>query len=402
MSKGSLRFKNAVLFVGILLIGLNLRPSISAMSALAERMSEDGLSRESIGTMTTIPLILFGVVGLWAGWFGRLMGFARALGLGLLLIGLGSLLRSVPGGADLIWRISGSVLIGAGIALGNVLLPSLVKSRFPNHVGLMTSFYATAMNLGAALGIAVAVPMATSFSGGWRVSLALIGVFAFFAFMIWIPQMLSSSAVRKKEHPLAGVLVLARKKRAWQVAIFMGLQSIIFYSTVAWLPTLLQSQGMQEIEAAGWVVTMQLIGCGASLFIPTLAGKSKSQSGWVVICSSMTVLGLTGILMYGGMLQIISIIVLGLGLNAGFGMVLLVIALRSDTAETAASLSSLAQASGYLLSSPGPWLIGLISTTAGGWSLAFSVIIFCAILATYVGYLSGREGELSATGSSTN
>ncbi len=383
------------LVVGIVLVGMNLRPSITAISPLAERIHADGLSREVIGSMTAVPLILFGAVGLWAGWIGRRVGLARALGLGLVLLAIGCGLRSAGGDLAGLWRMAGTMLIGGGIALGNVLLPGLVKSRFPNHVGLMTSLYATAMNLGAAAGIALAVPLANGLAGGWQSSLAAWGAVAVVTLLVWAPQMRPTPMVRRSVHPLAGVGELVRQARAWQVAAFMGLQSTVFYSTVAWLPTVLQSRGMSEAGAAGWSTGMQVIGCVASIVVPTLAGRSRSQSGWIVGCTFFTSAGLLGILLLplaavGG-----AVIVVGIGLNAGFGLVLLLLALRSRTPETAASLSSMSQCVGYLFAAPWPWLIGWVSTTGGGWPLAFGLIFAISLLVAVAGYLAGRPGELA-------
>ncbi len=391
------KWQTLVLVTGILLIAMNLRPAITALSPLAERMHAAGLSRSLIGSLTTVPLILFGAVGLWAGWIGQRLGFARALGLGLAVLALGCFLRSHSGDDVMSWRIGGTILIGAGIALGNVLLPGLVKSRFPNHVGLMTSLYATAMNLGAASGIAFAVPLANRLAGGWNAALASWGIFALAILLVWSPQMWPRPAARARKHPLAGVLSLARQKRAWQITIYMGMQSTVFYSTVAWLPTVLQERGMGENEAAYWVTALQLMGCVASLIIPTLAGRRESQSFWIVGCTGSIIVGLTGVLALPVALTIYPVLLLGIGLNGGFGMVLLIIALRSKSPDTAASLSSMAQAGGYLLSAPGPWLVGWLSTH-GGWNVAFGLIIFLAMVATIFGFLAGRSGELAMEG----
>ncbi|MFD2257453.1 MFS transporter [Luteolibacter algae] len=252
---------------------MNLRPAITAISPLAERMYADGLSRQLIGSLTAIPLLLFSLVGFWAGWIGQRIGFARALGLGMALLAFGCAARSFTGDFSAISRILGTVFIGSGIALGNVLLPGLVKSRFPQHMGVLTSLYATGMNLGAALGIALAVPMANSLPGGWNASLGMWGVAAFSMLILWAPQMFTAPQQQSRRigHPLAGVMIVARKRRAWHVTIFMGLQSAIYYSTVAWLPTMLQSRGMAEELAAGWVSALQITGCVASLVIPMLA-----------------------------------------------------------------------------------------------------------------------------------
>lgn len=398
----SSKWHHVALIGGILLVALNLRPAITGLSPLAERMHIDGLSRQVIGSLTTIPLILFGIVGLWAGWIGRRIGLARALGLGLLLLAIGCWVRSVPGDAATLWRVAGTILIGGGIALGNVLLPGLVKSRYPEHVGVLTSLYATAMNLGAAFGIGLAVPLANTLPGGWKSSLAAWGLFALATLVIWSPQMRPPPTVRPPGHPLAGVASLARQRRAWQVAAFMGFQATVFYSTVAWLPTVLQSRGMAETTAAGWVSGMQLLGCAASLMVPTLAGRAKSQSGWVVGCALLNAASLLGVLFLPMEWVGVAVVTFGLGVNSAFGLALLLIALRSKNPETAASLSSMAQSGGYLLAAPGPWLVGWLSTTSGGWPLAFGLVALLAVLAAVAGYFAGRPGELSLDDEATS
>lgn len=396
MSNPSTRSQHVFLVGSILLIALNLRPAITVLSPLAERMRLDGLSREVIGAMTTIPLILFGVAGIWAGWLGGRFGLARSMGAGLFLVALGCFLRSVPEFDFHGWRFAGTILIGAGIAIGNVLLPGLVKSRYPDRVGPLTSLYSTAMNLGAAFGIAMAVPVADRLSGGWNAAIASWGIFALVTCLFWIPQMRPRPVARERARPLAGVLALAGKARAWQVAVFMGLQSSVFYSAVAWLPTVLQVRGMSETEAASWVTAMQVLGCGASLLVPTLAGRMRSQSAWIVATALLNALSLLGILFLPVEGIGIAVIGFGLGVNASFGLALLIIALRSRDSKTAASLSSLAQAAGYLLAAPGPWLVGWVSETTGSWTSAIGLVILIALGAAVSGWLAGREGELSA------
>jgi CP family cyanate transporter-like MFS transporter len=388
------KWQHAALIGGILLVGLNLRPAITAISPLAERMHADGLDRAVIGSMTGVPLLLFSMVGLWAGWIGRRIGFARALGLGLLVLAAGCWVRSLPGESAGFFRMAGTVLIGGGIALGNVLLPGLVKSRYPAHVGLLTSLYSTAMNLGAAMGIAFAVPLANALPGGWNAALAAWGVFAFAILLVWSPQMIPRPAAHRAGHPLAGVIAMARQGRAWQLMLYQGLLSSVYFSSVAWLPTLLQSRGMTEVKAAGWVTAMQLLGCLASLVVPTLAGRSISQSRWVLGSQLATAGGLAGVLLLPVSMAGAGVLLLGMGLNAAFGMSLLLMAMRSKTPEAAAGLSSFSQAGGYLLGAPFPWICGLLSVSSGGWSLAFGMVIILALCAGVFGWLAGRAGEL--------
>lgn len=371
---------------------MNLRPAITGLAPLVKRMRADGISVQAIGMLTTVPLVLFGLAGLFAGAVGNRIGFARTLGAGLLILSAGSFLRTGEFSGLNSERILGSILIGTGIAFGNVLLPGIVKSRFPNQVGLMTSLYSTAMNLGGALGIALAVPLADSLSGGWRSSLNAWGYAALVPFVIWLPQLFQKPAGRPQANPFAGLFRLLRNARAWQVTAQMGLQSLLFYSSVAWLPTMLQLRGLSETASYGWPTTMQICGCVASLIVPTLAGRARSQSAWAVACALTSTLGICGILWLP--LQWIgwATIGLGLGLNAGFGMALLVIALRSRDAETAGNLSAMAQAVGYLAAAPFPWFIGWLSAATGSWTIAYGFLLIPALLVVVAGTLAGQTG----------
>lgn len=385
-------WKHALLISGLLLIAVNLRPAITGLAPLTERMHAGGISAQTIGMQTTVPLVLFGFASLFVGAIGGRIGFARALGAGLLILSAGCFLRSWEFSGSNLERILGSILIGIGIAFGNVLLPGVVKSRYPKHVGLMTSLYSTAMNLGAALGIALAVPLANSLSGGWSASLSAWGYTALIPLLLWLPQLIQKPTIRSQANPFAGMVKLLRNARAWQVTAQMGLQSLLFYSSVAWLPTLLQLRGMSETESYQWPTAMQIGGCLASLSIPVLAGRTRSQSGWAAGCGLASALSIGGILWLPLPWVGYATIGLGLGLNAGFGISLLLIAMRSSDAETAGNLSSMAQAVGYLVAAPFPWFIAWLSAATGSWAIAYGFLIIPALLVAVAGTLAGRPG----------
>lgn len=394
-SSGSMtRWQHVLLILGIIFVSLNLRPAITSLSPLAERLNAEGISREVIGLLSTVPLILFGVAGLWAGWIGGRLGLARALGWGLFVLAVGCFLRSFAGMEAPFWLWTGTAMIGAGIAMGNVLMPSLVKSRYPDQVGLLTSIYSTALNFGAAIGIAVSVPIADFSQGSWRISLSTWGLLSLFSLVIWIPQLKKAPTKRAFSTPFSGIKILSKKARAWQVAFFMGIQSTIFYSSMMWLPTVLQWRGMSEGGAATWATSLQILGCGASLLIPTLAARSRSQSFWIVLCGVFAVVGLIGILWFPLAWVGIGALLLGFGLNSSFGLALLIIAMRSKNHETAAALSSMAQALGYLIAAPGPWFVGFLSQTSGMWFAAYGFVLVLSVINVGVGGLAGREGEM--------
>jgi CP family cyanate transporter-like MFS transporter len=385
-------WQHSLLIIGILLIAMNLRPAITALAPLVERMQTGGVDVQVIGLLTTLPLVLFGLAGLFVGAIGNRFGFARALGAGLMILSIGCFLRSWDFSGTNFERLAGSFLIGTGIAFGNVLLPGVVKSRYPNHVGLMTSLYSTAMNLGGTLGIALAVPLANWLNGGWNSSLNAWGYVALIPLLIWLPQLMHKPTIRQRTHPFAGIIQLLGRGRAWQVTAQMGLQSLLFYSSVAWLPTMLQLRGMSESQSYGWPTAMLICGCVASLIIPTLAGKARSQSYWTLTCATMTTLGLCGILWLPLAWLGPATLILGLGLNGGFSMSLLLIAMRSRDSETAGNLSSMAQAIGYLAAAPFPWFIGWLHTTTDSWPIAYGFLLIPALGLAIAGMLAGRPG----------
>lgn len=385
------------LITGIFFLSLNLRPAVTSLAPLAERMTESGLGRGLIGNLTTLPLLLFSIVGFFAGSLGNRFGSARILAVGLLLLASGCLIRSAGGSAGSIFLILGTFGIGAGIALGNVLLPSFVKEHFPTHLGLITAIYVTGMNIGAALGLALAIPIADAIPQDWRGALASWSLPAIVVLVAWLPLTLRNKDLKHRSPSRTlGIAPLLRSPTAWHVTGFMGLQSAIFYSSVAWLPTLLQFRGMTEENASFWVTAMQISGCGASLIIPVLATRSPggNQGAWVILCLTFTILGLVGTLILEVDAIGIAAILLGLGLNGGFSLAMLFVTLRAGSAKTAANLSSMAQAGGYLFAAPWPVVVAYLSLNSGGWNLAYGVIIALAVCCLFFGLLAARDNSV--------
>jgi CP family cyanate transporter-like MFS transporter len=359
-------------------VAFNLRPALAGIGPLVDAIQADtGLSSSALGALTTLPLVAFGFLSLLAAPVARGMGLERAIALGLVLIGAGTALRGVHGVAFL---YLGTGVLGVGVALGNVLLPAMAKLRFPHSPGPVTSLYSSMMGVGAALAAGVSVPLADRV--GWELSLGLWAIPAGVALVVWLPALRSNTERAGSERRAGQLGHLIRSPVAWQVALYMGLQSLSFYVLLAWLPALLQSQGMTEAGAGGLLALSQVTGIVGSAMIPVWAGGLRSQRVIVWTLGALEAAGLAGLALTGGVWLTLSVGLLGFVLGGTFALALTFLVLRSDDVASAASLSGMAQSIGYLLAAVGPPAIGAIHDARGGWG--FMVVALAGVLALKV------------------
>src|SRR5215211_7171349 len=240
--------RSVLLVVSIVLLAANLRSALTSVAPLIGQIRTDtGISSGVAGLLTTLPLLAFGVLSPVAPRLARRIGMERMLLASLLLLAVGILLRSAGAVAVL---FLGTAVLGAAIVVGNVLLPALVKREFPERVGLMTSVYLTALGISGALAAGVSVPVAQLSGMGWRGSLALWALPAFLAAVAWVPQLRSRDQPENTSAQSSlGVSDLWRSALAWQVTLFMGLQSLTYYVTLTWLPEILQEDGISAARA---------------------------------------------------------------------------------------------------------------------------------------------------------
>ncbi|HEX6587560.1 MAG TPA: MFS transporter [Longimicrobiales bacterium] len=367
------RARTLLLIAGMLLVAINLRPALASVGPLVEPIrAATGLSATAFGLLTTLPLIAFGVVSTLAPSVVRRLGLAGALVLAMALVVGGAGARPF-GGVALLFL--GTAALGVGIALGNVLMPALVKREFPRSSGAMTSVYSSAMGLGATIAAGVSVPLATALD--WRGALAVWSIPAAVALLVWLPQVRRQPAIGEDEPgALAALHDLGRSKLAWQVALFMGLQSLTFYVFLAWLPDLLQSRGM-DAQDAGWMLALsQATGIAGSALIPAWAGRRRDQRGIVALLGVLELIGIVGLMPdHVGALAALWVGLIGFALGGTFGLALLFIVLRTRTTRAATELSGMAQAIGYLVAAVGPALIGFVRDATGGWIVPLVVLL---------------------------
>ncbi|WP_336185526.1 CynX/NimT family MFS transporter [Klebsiella grimontii] len=382
---------NLVLIAGILLIATTLRVTFTGAAPLLDAIrSEYGLTTAQTGLLTTLPLLAFGLVSPLAAGVARRFGIERSLLLALILICLGIALRSLP---MVTLLFIGTVIIGCGIALGNVLLPGLIKRDFPQHVAKMTGAYSLTMGGAAALGSAMVVPLA--FAGlGWRGALLMLMVFPLLALFIWLPQ-----SRRQVTAPLTGSGAIHnrgiwRSALAWQVTLFLGINSLVYYVIIGWLPAILQSIGYSEAQAGSLHGLLQLATAAPGLAIPLILHRLKDQRGIAVLVALMCAVSSLGLWFLPGQ-AVLWTLVFGFGSGATMILGLTFIGLRASSAHQAAALSGMAQTVGYLLAACGPPVMGKIHDANGDWHIPQIAVALISIAMAVFGALAGRDREIN-------
>ncbi len=371
------------LAIALVFVALNLRIAIAAVSPVLGEIQRDvGLSSSAAGLLTTVPVVCFGVFAFAAPSLLRRLGPNRLLWLSMLGVVIGAAVRLAP---SLTGLFVGTAIIGAAIAVGNVLLPGLIKRDFPHRVGLLTGLYTMALSGGAALSAGLTVPLQEATGAGWRLAVAAWGVPAIVAVVVWSSQLRQTTEVVDVERrPVRG---LWRDRVAWSVAVFMGLQSLGYYSALAWIPTLFQYHHLGAGKA-GWLLSFSTFpAMAASLCAPILARRSTRPWVMVVAAVGLCALGYLGLIAAPVALAYLWMTLLGLGQGAAVSLALGYIVVRSPDTRHTAKLSMMAQGTGYLIASVGPLGLGALHDLSGGW-----VVPLLALTAVLVPELAAGLG----------
>jgi CP family cyanate transporter-like MFS transporter len=376
--------------IALLLIAANLRPSLTGVGPLLKTIQDDlMLSATAAGLLASLPVLIFAAFAPLAR-LARQLGAERMLLVGLLVLIVGLLTRSEGHVTTL---FVGTVILATGIASTNVLLPVIIKQRFPERVPAITTAYATIMGGVAALASGVAVPMAEQLPGGWRSSLASWTLLAAIALIFWLPHALAQKKPEERSadpHAIASPHPPWRTRIAWQVTGFMGLQSTVFYISVTWLPAFLRDAGFSA-SAAGWLLTLyQVAALLAGLAIPMLIRRFRDQRGLAVLTSALAGIGIVGMLL-APKAATLWMIVMGCGSGPSLILALSFMGLRARNQESAAALSLMAQGIGYLVAALGPVIFGLAHDLTDGWTLAMLGTAVVALGQALCGFGAGRN-----------
>ena len=371
--------------IGLILIALNLRALFSSLSALLpEAMAGTGAGALAGSLMTAGPVLCLGLFSFPAARLARRFGAERAILGALAAIAAGTALRGIPAVSPL---LGGGLLAGAGIAICNVLLPGLVKRDFPDRIAPMTGLYSMSLSGGAALAAALTVPF-EHLSGSWTAGLSVWALFAVAAALVWLPQ---ARLRRRVSTAAAPAVSLWSDGLAWQVSLFMGLQSTLAYCVFGWLAPILRERGL-DAASAGFVLSIsvvgQMVGC---LLAPSLGTLGRDQRTISVVLYGIVLAGLGGLFYAPLGTAWASAAILGLGQGGLLGVALTIILLRAPDAAAAASLSGMAQGVGYTLAASGPFVVGLLRQRAGDFGTVpiFLAILVCLGMAS--GFGAGRD-----------
>lgn len=392
----SIKLHQFIVVAGIIAISFNLRPAITSVGPLIGTIRDDvALSNGSAGLLTSLPLIAFAIMSPFAARLGNRYSYEGAMLIGLFLLLIGISIRPVSVSFLL---FGGTFIAGLGIAILNVLLPGLIKDKFPLKVGLMTGIYTTTMGIVAATASGLSIPIAGSFERGWQVSLFIWTIPVILAIIIWIylksksQQSKKNANNRQVKYAQPSGNRIWRSPLAWQIAVFMGLQSFLFYVTISWLPEILYSKGL-TMETSGWMLSFtQFIGLPASFIIPMLAERLKSQRIIIIVLALFYFSGFVGILLSNNFtIIVISSIFIGIPLSGIFALALALLGMRARTSRDASELSGMAQSVGYVLAAIGPIFIGFLFDLSGNLNLPITAILITIIILLIFGLLVGKE-----------
>lgn len=401
-----------LIVAGIVLTALNLRPAITSLGALLEEVRAGlGMSGSVAGLLTSVPPLCFAVFGVMAARLARRFGAGTVVCAGMLAIATGLAVRPYTG--SVAGFLAASALALMGIAVSNVLMPVIVKRWFPHRVGTMTGLYSMALALGTSAAAAVTVPITDALGGSWRTGLAVWAGLAAAAVLPWLvlgrtrnggagegggvppeprgESLRSALAERPKEPTPGGPAPrVARSRTARALAVFFGLQATAAYITMGWMAQIFRDAGVDAGTAGLLLAATMVMGVPLAFVIPRLAARLPHQGPIVVA------IGLCGLAGYAGLYLApaggawVWAVLMGVS-NCAFPLALTMVGMRARTGAGVAQLSAFAQSTGYLISIPGPLLVGVLYQHSGGWGLPLALMAGLMVPQIVAGVLAGRN-----------
>lgn len=378
-----------LLLIAVALLAANLRAPLAALGPLVGMIQADlRTSGTFMGIAAALPMLAFALFSPFAPKAARRFGMERVLAASLALMIVGLVCRSSGPSESLL--AGGTLLLAAAIAMGNVLLPALAKRNLPGRVGLAVGTLSVVMALSSALAASASVPLAEY--AGWQWSLAVWLLPATAALCVWLAVARRAGAERPSENMLSDGLTgnIWRLRPAWCLSAFMGLQSLLFYSLVNFLPSVLMEKGIGTAAAGNYVALFQIGSLAGSLSASFLFTRIRHRQWFNLGLSLMMLAGISGLWLMPAGTAPLWILLAGAGTSGCFASALMLFALRSSDSRTAAALSGMAQTVGYSIAAVGPLGMGLLYDVSGSWSASLSVLSVLMLAECVLAWFAAR------------
>jgi CP family cyanate transporter-like MFS transporter len=382
------RRQRAFLVLGLVVLAFNLRPAaVSVGPVLDEIRAGLGMGSTTAGLLTTLPVLCFAGFGYAAPWCGRTFGVHRVMLASLVVTTVGLVLRAEAQSAVVF--IAATLPALAGMATANVLIPSLVKRHFPDHIGSMTALYTTALAIGLTSASVLTVPLENA-TGSWRGGLVSWAGVSLVAAIPWIGLILHDIKPPAERPSTITTRALTRSPLAWTMAFFFGVQSLQAYAVFGWLPQIFRDAGFSAETAGLLLGVTTATSIPISLVLPGITARGRHQGRIIVGLCAAYVAGYMGLILGAATLPWLWALLIGVGTGI-FPLVLTLIGLRTRTSEGTAALSGFAQSIGYLIAGVGPFMMGALYGATGGWTVPLVVLLLLVIPQGVSGLMVARE-----------
>lgn len=393
-SKKTWSFELIISMLAIILVASNLRAPITAIGpVLDEVIGQLKLSSLEASLLTSIPLFVFAAMSALVSRVSVKFGTLNMVLVAMLILCFGLCLR-IAGNVPTLFI--GSFMIGLGICVGNVMMPGYIKQTFENNVGLMTGVFAVSMNLTAALASGLSIKIGEYSNLGWRASIGIWSILSLIALLFWLVEWMSQRKSKTKSvvKPTASKISFLKSKQAWSISLFMGLQSLIYYCIIAWLPTALISVGFPK-EDTGWVLSIsQLAMLPVTFIAPIIAMKLNNQRPLVIISASCFAVSLLLLLIFQAEYVYLASIIIGVGAGLAFSLCMLFFSIRTESASHAVKISGMAQSIGYALAGFGPGIFGKLYEINQQWDYSYYFLLIATILLAFFGLNAARNRSI--------
>ncbi len=389
------RRATALVLVGIVLLSFNLRPTaVSVGPVLQEVRDSFGMSGPVAGLLTSLPVIAFAVFGALAPAAARRIGIHRVTLLAILAAVAGLLGRAATHSEPLFLVLS--LLALGGMAMANVLLPSLVKLHFPDRIGRVTAIYTTALSIGLTAALVLTVPISDAF-GSWRWGLGAWAALAVVAALPWLSLIAHDRNLERTPSTITFRQV-AGTRLGQAMALFFGLQSLQAYAIFGWFAQLWRDSDYSATVAGVLAGVVAGVSIPLSLWLPNVLARSADPSRVLFGVIAAYPVGYVGLMIAPHSLAILWAVIIGVA-TVTFPLILTLIGLRARTPEGTAALSAFTQSTGYLIAAAGPFLVGVVHDATGGWTWPLVLLLALALplfpLAAYVSRPVPVEDQLS-------